>query len=49
MVEHNPSGSITLNDLDSVFVEGSVCVGLSMIPVEKGSLVGVVNLRGEIL
>ena len=49
MMMHEMEVYHTLNDLDSLFSEGRVCVGLSMIPVEKGSLVGVVSLRGEIL
>lgn len=39
---------LTLNELYDSFVDGRVCVGLSMIPESEGSLIGVLQIRGEI-
>jgi len=38
----------SLRELEDLFVDGRVCIGLSMIPKEEGSLIGVLNIHGEI-
>ena len=38
----------SLRELEDLFVDGRVCIGLSMIPKSEGSLIGVVQLSGEI-
>lgn len=40
--------NITLEELNNAFVNGRACVGLSMIPESEGSIIGILQIKGEI-
>ena len=46
--EHKTSQNITLLELHDTFIDGRVSISLSMTPATKGSLLGVVKIKGDL-